>query len=577
MTSEDRVRDLAARIVDRRPIEWDSETGENEEMSTQIRNLRMLERIRALHLDDPPGSDQAARAEATPTRPIVGGEPPRRESPGVFPGAQWGTLELEELVGAGSYGEVWRAWDQSLHTHVALKLLHPRGQRTEEILREARQMAKVRHENVVQVHGAAVHGGRVGIWYSFIVGKTLERQLEEQGAMGPAEAAVVSIDLLRATAAVHAAGLVHRDIKTSNVMREDGGRIILMDFGTVVDREAMESLSATDAFTGTAPYMAPEIFGGQRPSVRSDIYALGVVLYRLVTDRYPRARVPGGGRPTRPGETTPLRDARPDLPAPFVRIVERAMAEDPTSRYASAGEMERDLSGFLAGQSGQVAPARPAMFRRRDLRAALAAAIAAVAVWLVWHQVGGAALEVEAAVFREATGGEERLRPGGRVRPGDQLFLELKSSRDAYVYVLTEDLQGNAYLLFPLRGTEPGNPIRRGAKVRLPGVRDGDEQRWDVETAGGEEALYVIASTNPLRDLESEMRTLPEAGSGAAGPLPPESVRRGISGLSPAPAPGAGAGVAPLSGIFGELSAAAEKKRDLWTWSIRLENPLESP
>jgi hypothetical protein len=577
MNGEERVAALAARIVDGEPIDWETETGD-EAMATRIRNLRALESIQALHAGAPgmhgTGDGAAAGdAESTPTRPFPGaGAPAGRASTGLRPGARWGTLELEELVGSGSYGEVWRAWDSSLHTHVALKLLFPRGRSTDEVLREARQMARVRHENVVHVYGAAVHGGHVGLWYNFIVGRTLERQLEEQGAMGPREAAALGIDLLRAVAAVHAAGLVHRDIKTSNVMREDGGRIVLMDFGTVVDGRMLESLSATDAFTGTAPYMAPEIFDGGRPSAASDVYALGVVLYRLVSDRYPQPEA--AGRPPRPGETTPLRDARPDLPAAFVRIVERAMAADPAVRYASAGEMERDLAGFLAGGRRPVASMLRAVSRRPATRALAAVATIGAVAWLARAGLADGALSADAALFRDGSAGtKERLSSGDRVRPGDQLFLELSASRDVHVYVFTEDALGNAFLLFPIDGMQPSNPIRAGTRVRLPGIRNGQELRWDVESAGDEEALFVVASRRPLLGLERDLSDVPEAGSALAVPLSRESVRRSISGLSPAPAAGANGALA-LSAVFRDLSAAARSGRDLWTWSIRLENPL---
>jgi serine/threonine protein kinase len=114
--------------------------------------------------------------------------------------------------------------------------------------------------------------GRVGFWSDFVYGRTLSSLLGVQGRFGATETALIGIDLCKAVNAVHAAGLLHRDIKTGNVMREEGGRILLMDFG--LTRETSEAHS----IAGTPSYMAPELFKGSAATVESDIYALGVLL-----------------------------------------------------------------------------------------------------------------------------------------------------------------------------------------------------------------------------------------------------------------------------------------------------------
>jgi TolB-like protein/Tfp pilus assembly protein PilF len=154
----------------------------------------------------------------------------------------------------------------------------------------------------------------------------------------------MGIDLCRALAALHAAGLIHRDVKAQNVMREDGGRIVLMDLGT--GRESREPGARASAdMAGTPLYLAPEIFDGGSASARTDVYSLGVLLYRLVTASFPvrattidalRAAHAGAGRVL-------LRDARADLPTAFVRVVDRATSSDPEKRYATAGALEADL------------------------------------------------------------------------------------------------------------------------------------------------------------------------------------------------------------------------------------------
>ena len=175
----------------------------------------------------------------------------------------WGSFTLLARVGFGGFGEVYRAWDPHLQREVALKLLLPGvvGDEAEyeAMLREARALASLRHPNVVPVYGIDRHNGRVGFWTDFVHGKTLSVLVDEQGTFGAREAALIGLDVTRALSAVHRAGLLHRDIKAENVMREQGGRILLMDFGL----SSLDHAAANIA--GTPNYMAPELFeGGQR-------------------------------------------------------------------------------------------------------------------------------------------------------------------------------------------------------------------------------------------------------------------------------------------------------------------------
>src|SRR5258706_5781967 len=148
---------------------------------------------------------------------------PSAESPA--PGAldRWGPFEGLQCVGSGSFGEVYRAFDPTLQRHVALKLLLPgrlsRAEEVDALLREARAIARVRHPNVVPIYGVDSHDGRFGFWSDFVQGRTLAELVMTQGSMGAREAALVGIDVCRAAGAVHAAGLLHRDIKARYVMR----------------------------------------------------------------------------------------------------------------------------------------------------------------------------------------------------------------------------------------------------------------------------------------------------------------------------------------------------------------------
>jgi len=141
---------------------------------------------------------------------------------------RWGHLEICEKIGEGVYGEVFRAWDTALEREVAVKFLRSEASPVAAlVLREGRHLAKIGYPGVVTVYGAQQLDGRVGIWMEYVRGRTLEDVLQQGGPFSPEEALQIGIDLCRALAAVHRAGLVHRDVKTRNVVREDTGRVVL--------------------------------------------------------------------------------------------------------------------------------------------------------------------------------------------------------------------------------------------------------------------------------------------------------------------------------------------------------------
>lgn len=262
-------------------------------------------------------------------------------------GSAWGPFQLLQKVGQGGFGEVYRAFDTTLQRDVALKLLLPTSQLDETVnrqavLAEARAMARVRHPNVVAVHGVDTHDGRVGFWSDFVNGKTLSQLLQIQGAMGASEAARIGIDVCRALGAVHSAGLLHRDIKTGNIMRETGGRILLMDFGLSLDRSGVQNIS------GTPVYMAPELLKGAPATIGSDLYAVGIVLFRLLTSKYPVDGISFEdlNNTHQSGKRLMLLDIRQDVPEDLARVVEKACHPDAAQRYSSTGQLITALSAI---------------------------------------------------------------------------------------------------------------------------------------------------------------------------------------------------------------------------------------
>ena len=494
---------------------------------------------------------------------------------------------------------------------MALKVLwrstpESQSSRPARALKEGRLLARLRHPNVVTVYGADHIDGRVGLWMEFVKGQTLAQLVRSQGPFGAREAALIGLDLCRALAAVHTAGVLHGDIKAHNVMREEGGRTVLMDFGTGKDL-SNEPRRRGDDFAGTPLYLAPEVFAGQQRTVAADIYSLGVLLYHLVTDAYPvegrtREEVE---RAHQRRERRHLRDVRADLPDDFVQVVEQAVAPNPQQRHRSAGAFESALAHFLGSAPGP----QPSWLRANRARLAAAAGAAAILVagtyWMtdrsathsaasdVRAQPANAGLSapeltlapgsyrIDTALYRALDNQQEvRLRLGARVTPGDRLFVEIRTSVPTYVYIVNEDDLGHAYLLFPLPGQSVTNPLPPGQATRLPGARGNDEIYWQVDQAGGREHFLIFASPERLSTFEQMFAALPRPEIGrpvqSAAALTRDAVGmlRSVGGLASQPAPGSSTVTGPLSAQFQTpLGDAEETARGVWVRQLTLDNP----
>src|SRR6266511_2925385 len=268
---------LAEAVADGVSVDWaaaESDAGEPGRRGV-VRHLRILADVANLHRSSTPEASGATVAlDDTATR-------------ARFP--SWGPLQIRDEVGSGMFGAVYRAWDRRLDREVALKILHSLRSREDElasiVIKEARVLARLHHPNVITIFGADCFDHRVGLWMEFVQGRTLRHILQEAGPFSAREATLIGIDLCHALAAVHKVGFLHRDIKAQNVMREIGGRIVLMDFGAAA--VLTPGPDSTTSVTGTPIYLAPEVLQGGPPTVRSDLYSLGVLLYYLVTAEFP--------------------------------------------------------------------------------------------------------------------------------------------------------------------------------------------------------------------------------------------------------------------------------------------------
>lgn len=274
-----------------------------------------------------------------------------------------GRYEVIEQVGLGGMAEVYRARDELLGREVAVKVLNDKlsGDKSfvERFRREAQAAANLSHPNIVSLYDYGSDEGANFIVMELIDGRGLERIISEEGALLPERAAEMASDVARALERAHATGLVHRDIKPSNIMITSYGQTKVTDFGIArAIGDGDQTMTQTGMVIGTASYLSPEQAQGNPVDARSDVYALGCVLYEMLT----------GGPPFK-GDTplsiaykhvreepTPPSSVNADIPAALDAIVMKALAKNPDNRYQTAREMRDDLQRFLAGEEIHATP-----------------------------------------------------------------------------------------------------------------------------------------------------------------------------------------------------------------------------
>jgi eukaryotic-like serine/threonine-protein kinase len=302
---------------------------------------------------------------------------PAADGSTIAPGRRLGPYEIVAPLGAGGMGEVWRARDLRLGREVAVKVLPPEhglhpGRRAR-FEREARAVAALSHPNIVALYDLGQSEGLAYAVTELLEGRTLRQRLEES-AVSETEALDWAIQIARGLAAAHERGIVHRDLKPENVFVTADGRVKLLDFGIASWRSQSGPLD-TDPGTllGTPSYMSPEQVRGHRADHRSDLFALGCLLYEMLS-----------GRRAFPGEAAGevlaavLKDEPPPLTGAgdaLTRITRRCLAKDPAERFQSAGDLASHLQAAREERSA-------AGGRRRVVWVALAAAGVAAAAWI---------------------------------------------------------------------------------------------------------------------------------------------------------------------------------------------------
>ncbi len=266
--------------------------------------------------------------------------------------------ELLERVGQGGMAVVYRGLDRSLKRVVAIKILHKHlsdyQEARDRFEREAQAVAKLRHENILEIFDYSGHdptqakSGSSYIVTEFIDGQTLKQAITDRPIQYPEIGAMIILQVCRALAHAHGAGILHRDVKPENVMIRSDGVVKLMDFG-ISHMLDLERLTVTGQLLGSPAYMAPEHVEGRQLDFRTDVFAAGIVLYQLTTGKLPFE----GKNPhevlKRIAECkfTDPRQVNPVIGNRLGRIILKAMAADPDDRYANVGEMVIALEGYL--------------------------------------------------------------------------------------------------------------------------------------------------------------------------------------------------------------------------------------
>ncbi|HUP32532.1 MAG TPA: serine/threonine-protein kinase [Gaiellaceae bacterium] len=314
------------------------------------------------------------------------------------PGTRVSGYRIETLIGRGGMGAVYRASEEGLGRNVALKVIAPELAQDERFrerfLRESRIAASLDHPHVIPIYGAGEEQGLLYLAMRYVEGTDLAKLVAQEGALEPRRALELLSQVAEALDAAHEKGLIHRDVKPSNVLiAEAAGRehCYLGDFGLTKRTGSLSGVSVAGTIVGTLEYVPPEQITGEPLDERSDVYSLGCVLYECLTGQapFPRATDVALLWAHVHEEPTPPSKARPELPRELDTVLARGLAKEPGRRYRSAGELIAATRSAL-----RIVDAPPPDRRRSRLLLALPLALvllvaAAVAVFALTRADGG--------------------------------------------------------------------------------------------------------------------------------------------------------------------------------------------
>jgi hypothetical protein len=320
--------------------------------------------------------------------------------------------ELRQVLGRGGFATVHAAFDRSLKRDVAVKLLHPElaGDPAvrERFRREAEAVARVRHPHIIPIYAVGEVEGLAWYVMPLVAGESLRARLERVGRLSVTDARRILLEATSALAAAHGAGIVHRDVKPDNILLDGAdARVLVTDFGIAKAlAPGPDRLTQTGVAIGTPQYMSPEQASGEPVDQRSDVYALGVVAYQMLTGELPFSAPTVAALLVKQmvEVAPPVTRRRPDCPADLAAAVARCLAKEPAQRWASADHLRRaltepDTTREERRSARPVAVPEPLLRFRLTVGIALAGVALLAGADLLWHRVLLGPLGFLAAAF----------------------------------------------------------------------------------------------------------------------------------------------------------------------------------
>jgi serine/threonine protein kinase len=438
-----------------------------------------------------------------------------------------GEYEILGRLGSGGMGEVYRARHRRLNKLVALKLLpaasHSLQDRVARFVREMQAVGPLDHPNVVEAFDAGEEGGKAYLVMRLVEGVDLDRLVRERGSLPVAEACDLARQAARGLDYLHRRGLVHRDVKPSNLMRTPEGVVKVLDLGLArlpAEDGAGENLTGTGQPVGTPDYLSPEQAAGATVDSRSDLYGLGGTLFYLLTGRAPFAHRRGwlGKLQAHRDEAPPdVRTLRPDVPTALADLLRRLLDKEPKRRPQTAGAVSAALGEFAEGLSGRTTLPRlaspPPVWGRlwSWLRLALGVGIAVVLMVLAVlpflpdrtsrgptvEAVRVLSLDVEHFANVRGQFDVPRGRMGRdsfAAQRGDSVTVKARLSHPAYAYLLAFRPDGTEEVCFPENEDEPPPPTDT---PRYP-LSESRQFNYGLDEGEGLQVFALVVSSLPL-------------------------------------------------------------------------------
>jgi serine/threonine protein kinase/tetratricopeptide (TPR) repeat protein len=305
-----------------------------------------------------------------------------------------GRFEIQEMLGLGGMGAVYKAYDRDIDRIIALKCIRPELAKDPEITQRftqelllARQIA---HKNVIRIFDVRDSGGLKFITMEYVEGRDLGSLVDLNGKLPIAESVAIVMQICSGLACAHAEGVVHRDLKPSNIMVEPNGRVVVMDFG-LARADHIGQMTQTGAVMGTYQYMSPEQAKGAKADARSDIFTVGIILYELLTGKTPYSADSALASLLKRTQeaAVPASQIDPSVPRPLSAIVAKCLERDVAKRYQTVDDLLNDLKAFQGGST--VSSARPRISQKMIWLVAcfVLAGLVTIAAIVKWSSSGG--------------------------------------------------------------------------------------------------------------------------------------------------------------------------------------------